>query len=111
MKIKHAYLAVAILGTLIPYCHFGQFLSEHGLNPNEFVSQMQKTNISSFFAWDVILSTLAVVVLVVTEGKRKGMNNLWIYIVFNLVVGVSLALPAFLYARQTKIDKKEPNNG
>jgi hypothetical protein len=32
------------------------------------------------------------------------MKNFWVYIVFNLLVGVSLALPAFLYMRQIKLE-------
>jgi hypothetical protein len=32
------------------------------------------------------------------------MRHLWLYIVANLLVGVSLGLPLFLLARQSKLD-------
>ena len=105
IKSRHIYLLIALLGTIVPYYHFIQFLIENGLNTGIFLEQMLGTNISSFFAWDVILSTLAVVTLIMIEGPKNGMKKLWVYVAFNLVVGVSLALPAFLYARQCKIDK------
>ncbi len=41
-------------------------------------------------------------VLVFTEGRRLGMRHRWVYILCNLVVGVSLALPLFLYVRAGK---------
>ncbi len=106
MKTKHLYLVTAILGTVIPYYYFGQFFMDHGLDIDRFLTQMTINNIASFFTWDVMISSLAVVSFVCIEGKRKGMSYLWVYIFFNLTVGVSLALPAFLYARQLKIEKE-----
>lgn len=106
MKIKHIYLLTALLGTVIPYAHFGRFLWENGFAPDAFFTQMTESNIAAFFTWDVVISTIAVITLVFTEGKRKGMSNLWLYVFFNLTVGVSLALPAFLYARQLNDEKK-----
>jgi hypothetical protein len=32
------------------------------------------------------------------------MSNLWLYIVCNLAVGVSLALPLFLFFRERKLE-------
>jgi len=32
------------------------------------------------------------------------MKHLWVYIASNLLVGVSLALPLFLYVRQEKLE-------
>lgn len=96
---------IAILGTIIPYIYFVQFLLAEGLDVSEFFYQITNKPISSFFTWDVVISTLATITLVFTEGKRMKMKNLWVYVVFNLVVGVSLALPAFLYSRQLKLDQ------
>ena len=104
MKLKHLYLAIAIVGTIVPYYFFIGFLMEHGLNLNLMLDQMFVNGISSFFSWDVIISTFAVVTLVISEGKKLEMKHRWLYIIFNLSVGVSLALPAFLYARELKIE-------
>src|ERR1700682_1477305 len=38
------------------------------------------------------------------KGRRRGMRNLWLYVVCNLAVGVSLALPLFLFFRERKLN-------
>jgi hypothetical protein len=105
MKLRHRYLIIAVLGTVVPYLFFLQFLLENGLDLVLFAEQMLGTEIAAFFTWDVVISTLAVLTLIFTEGRRLQMKNLWLYVVFNLLVGVSLALPAFLYARQKQLDQ------
>ena len=105
MKTKHLYLLAAIAGTIIPYYHFVLFIFEHGIDQVEFLNQMTGSNVASFFTWDVILSSAAVITMVFTEGKLKQMKHLWLYVLFNLLVGVSLALPAFLYMRELQIER------
>lgn len=51
---------------------------------------------------DVIVSSLALWLFVFSEGRRRGMGRLWVYVVCNLTVGVSLALPLFLFFRERK---------
>jgi hypothetical protein len=59
--------------------------------------------IAGFFSIDVILSSLVLWVFVFSEGRRLGMKKLWVFVLLNLAVGVSLALPAFLYVREGKL--------
>ena len=105
MKLHHLYLIIVILGTVIPYLFFLQFLPENGLDLALFAEQMLGTEIATFFTWDVVISTLAVLTLVFTEGLRLQMKNLWLYVAFKLSVDVPLALPAFLYARLKQLDQ------
>lgn len=37
------------------------------------------------------------------QYKRLRMKNLWLYVVCNLAVGVSLALPLFLFFRERRL--------
>lgn len=62
---------------------------------------------SAFFGLDVIVSSLALWLLVFSEGRRRGMRNLWLYVVCNLTVGVSLALPLFLFFRERKLNDEK----
>jgi len=34
------------------------------------------------------------------EGAARGMSHLWVYVACNLAIGLSLALPLFLYVRK-----------
>ena len=94
------YLVLAILGTVLPLSQFIPFLIAHGLNLRLFFEQLFQNSASSFFAMDVIVSSLVLWVFVFSEGHRRKMKNLWIYVLCNLLVGVSLALPLFLFFRE-----------
>lgn len=59
---------------------------------------------SGFFGMDVIVSSLVLWIFVFSEGQRLGMKHLWLYVVCNLVVGVSLALPLFLLFRERALE-------
>jgi lysylphosphatidylglycerol synthetase-like protein (DUF2156 family) len=98
------YLVLCIAGTLLPYSQFIPFLREHGLDLNQFSRQLFATRISTLFAFDVVVSSLVLWFFVYTEGTRLKMRNLWVYVVANLLVGVSLALPLFLLAREFRVD-------
>jgi hypothetical protein len=56
--------------------------------------------ISTFFAVDVIISALVLLIFIFSEGRRLAMKHLWVYVVCTFLVGVSLALPLFLYVRE-----------
>ena len=101
---KQLYLIGAILGTLLPYYFFIQFLWTYGLDVNQLFSQLFANNISAFFGMDVIVSSLVLWVFVFAEGRRLGMKHLWVYVIANLAVGVSLALPLFLYMRESNLE-------
>ena len=102
---KVIYFALCIAGTILPLWQFIPFLREHGLDPSLFFQQLFASPVSGFFGMDVIVSSLTLWVFVYSEGTRLKMQHLWIYVVCNLLVGVSLGLPLFLLMRQAKLDQ------
>jgi len=107
MKPRIIYLCLCVLGTVLPYSQFIPFLGEHGLDLRLFFEQMFSSRIAGFFSMDVIVSSVVLWVLVYVEGRRAKMRHLWAPIAGNLVVGVSLGLPLFLYLREPKIERQE----
>lgn len=99
------YLTLCILGTILPYSQFIPFVVEHGLNLQLFVEQLFANRISSFFGMDLIVSSLVLWTFAFLEGSQLKMKNLWVYVISNLLVGVSLGLPLFLLMRQRQIEK------
>ena len=97
------YLIVAILGTVLPLSQFLPFLATYGFDMPLFFKQLFENRIGAFFGMDVIVSSLALCLFIFTEGPRRGMKNLWVYVICNLTVGVSLALPLFLFFRERKL--------
>ena len=104
MKPRALYLALCILGTVLPGAQLLPFLREHGPNMQLFVQQLFSTRIGAFFGMDVIVSSIVLWVFVLVDGRRDGVTRLWAPIVANLVVGVSLGLPLFLYLRERQLE-------
>ena len=100
--MKNIYLALAFLGTVLPYSQFIPFVREHGLDARLFIEQLFATRIGGFFGMDVIVSSVVLWVFVRAEGRRLGMRHLWAPIAAILTVGVSLGLPLFLYLRERR---------
>ena len=99
MRLRHLYLGLCLLGTVIPYVHLLAFVRTRGLDGETFVDQMFASPVASFFSWDVLVSSAVLWVLVLTEGRRERIRHLWAPLAANLAVGVSLGLPLFLYQR------------
>ena len=103
--MKKLYLILAILGAVLPLSQLIPFLKTHGLDLKLFFTFLFSNGVSGFFGMDVIVSSFVLWLFVFSEGRRLGMRRLWIYIVCNLAVGVSLALPLFLLFRERTLDK------
>jgi hypothetical protein len=104
---QYLYLVLCIVGTVLPCSQLVPFLREHGLDISLLIKDLFANRISSFFGLDVIVSSVVLWVLVLTEGRRQQMRNLWIYIACNLLVGVSLGLPLFLYMRERNTGQRQ----
>ena len=105
MKLKILYLVLCVVGTVLPYSQLIPFLTANGLNMPLLVDQMFANRVAGFFGLDVIVSSIVLWVFVFYEGRRNGIKHLWAPIVANLIVGVSLGLPLFLYMRETQLEK------
>ncbi len=103
MKLKTFYAIACVLGTLLPLRHFYHFLVAHGLDIPEFFSEIYATPIGAFFAADVSCSAVIFLVFIVAEGRRLRIPRYGLP-TLGLMVGVSLALPWFLYLRQRRLD-------
>ncbi len=97
------YLLAAVFGTILPLSHFIPFLAANGLDMQLFFRQLFDNHVSAFFGMDVIVSSFVLWLFVFSEGRRRAMKNLWLYMICNLAVGVSLALPLFLFFRERKL--------
>lgn len=104
--MKILYILAAILGTILPLSQLIPFLKVHGLDLKLFFTLLFSNSVSGFFGMDVIVSSLVLWMFVASEGRRLGMKRLWLYVVCNLTVGVSLALPLFLLFRERALDGK-----
>ena len=103
MKPATLYLGLCVLGTVLPLSPLFDFVREHGLNVGLLFQRAFGEPAGAFFAIDVVVSSLALWVLTLVESRRLGMRHAWAPIAANLLVGVSLGLPLFLYMRERRL--------
>lgn len=98
MKIR--YLALFVLGTVVPYSQLVPWLLANGLDLPQLWRELFANRISSFFGLDVIVSAIVVLSLIHDERRRRGLPRGWLPVAATLLIGVSAGLPLFLYMRR-----------
>ena len=105
MVVQFTYLFLAILGFALPYSLLIPFFIDNSFDLSLFWSQLFANQISTDFAFDLIVSSIVFWFFVFQEGMRLQMKFWWLYIVGNLLIGLSFALPLFLFVRLKKIEQ------
>jgi hypothetical protein len=100
MKPKNLYLGLCFVGFLLPYWQFVPWVALHGLNLAQFARELFANRIGAFFGMDVLVSAIVLLVFMRVESRRVVIRFRWLPIMALLLVGVSLALPLFLYLRE-----------
>lgn len=95
--MKNVYLVAAILGAVIPYYFFLQHVGAEGLALPAFLGAVFATPAASGFAADLFISSFVFWIYMYQAGE--GAPKPWPFIVINLLIGLSCALPAYLYWR------------
>jgi hypothetical protein len=106
MKPKTLYLALCVIGFLLPYSQFFPWVIQHGLNVPLFVRELFANRISAFFGMDVIFSAVTLLLFTRIESARVKIRRRWLVVVAVLTVGVSLGLPLFLYLRELEFERR-----
>jgi hypothetical protein len=106
MKLKMIYLVLCLLGAALPYWQFLPWLAANGFNMPLFVRELFANRIGGFFGMDVLVSAVVLLVFVRSEGRRVGVSAGWLPVIAVLTVGVSLALPLFLYLRERQLEQR-----
>ncbi len=104
MNRKNIYLFLCLLGAAIPYSQFVPWVMENGLHFGLLVRQLFANRISAFFGLDVLVSSAVLLVFMRVEGRLLRMRHRWLPIIALCAVGVSLALPLFLYLRERALE-------
>ncbi len=107
MNRKNIYLFLCLLGAAIPYSQFVPWVMENGLHLGLLVRQLFANRISAFFGLDVLVSSAVLLVFIRVEGRLLRMRHRWPPIVGLCAVGVSLALPLFLYLRERALEESK----
>lgn len=97
--MKTFLIVCCVIGIVVPYWFAIPFFVIHGPNFRLFVEEIFATRISSFFAADLIISSVIFLMWSRREARDKNIRGWWLVLVSNLAVGLSLALPLYLLKR------------
>ncbi len=90
------YLVLAVLGAVIPMAFFASFFLREGINLLGFVESVFANAAAGGFTADLLISSFVFWVFLFSKNG-KGPKP-WLYIGLNLCIGLSCALPAYLWA-------------
>jgi hypothetical protein len=107
MKLKHVYLFLSVLSVALTFSQLIPFMKEHGGDMVLLFRQGFETYGAGFLTMDLLGVALAATVFIVVEGRRLKMRKLWLPIVSIFAVGISLALPMFLYMREIHLERNK----
>lgn len=98
--MKKIYLFLAIIGAIVPYLFFFQFIQAEGINIITFVSALFVNGAAGGFSADLLLTSFIFWLFMFLQVKESNGPKPALFIVLNLTIGLSCALPAYLYARE-----------
>jgi hypothetical protein len=93
--MKNVYLVAAIVGAVIPLALFAEHFAVAGYDPGAFVRAVFANPAAAGFAADVLISS-AVFWMLMGVRRPDGPAPLP-FIVLNCAIGLSCALPAYLF--------------
>lgn len=99
--MKRIYLGLAILGALIPYLYFINFFGQQGLNLPAFLSALFVNGAAAGFTVDLLIASVVFWLYMFQQRRADRGPNPALFIAINLTIGLSCALPAYLYARES----------
>lgn len=98
--MKNIYLGLAILGTVVPYYFFIQFFQHHGVDLASFLNGLFVNGAAGGFSADLLITSSVFWLYMFQQQKDEKGPNPVVFIAINLFIGLSCALPAYLYFRE-----------
>ncbi len=96
--MKYFYLGLAIVGAVVPYIFFIQHFGEIGFDLLAFFRALFVNPAAAGFTVDLVISSVVFWIAILFRHHHGVGPAPWLFIVLNLTIGLSCALPAYLYA-------------
>jgi hypothetical protein len=98
MTIRTLFLVLAIVGGIVPIIFFGQHFASVGFGPVNFVAALFANPAAGGFTSDLLLSSLVFWIAMFYRRSQGRGPRPTLYVLLNLFIGLSCALPAYIYA-------------
>jgi len=100
--MKQLYLVLAIVGAIVPYVFFFPYFQTYGFDPLLFIYALFDNGAAGGFSADLLLASFIFWLFMFQQVKESDGPKPYLFIVLNLTIGLSCALPAYLYARESE---------
>lgn len=103
--MKNVYLVLAVIGAVVPYVFFFNFIGTAGFDLTAFVGALFVNGAAGGFSADLLITSAVFWIYMFNRAEGPGP---WLYVVLNLSIGLSCAVPAYLYtvARRAEAAQK-----
>jgi hypothetical protein len=99
MNYKTLYLILAVLGAAIPCIFFAGFIQENGFDLMAFLEAAYANGAAGGLTSDLLISSFAFWAVMIEMWRSDKGPAPWGFIVVNLLIGLSFALPLYLFVR------------
>ena len=103
--MKNFYLIAAAIGAVAPYATYYGYLA-YVPGSSGALSLAWGNPIAAATLTDFTISCLVFWPFVYVESKKLGIRYWWLFVVTNIFIGLSFALPAFLYVRERRLTSR-----
>ncbi len=84
----------------MPYIFFFQFIKAEGLSLLAFSQALFVNGAAGGFSADLLFTSFVFWLFMFVQQKRTQGPKPYLFIILNLMIGLSCALPAYFYARE-----------
>ncbi len=112
-RLAVAYIIIGVIAWALTSLHLPAYLSSGFAVGTEMFwkdALFNSNAAAKFLTVDILMLALAVLIWMVIEARVRAMRGVAVYILLALFVGISLAVPLFLAARERHIARTEPDN-
>lgn len=104
MKIpRYVYLILAIVGTIVPWFFFGRYAIEVG-GLGAMLADWTANDAVRGITADISIAIIAFWVWMTADALKHKVRHWWVVFPANLLVGLSLALPLYLWMRAGAVE-------
>ena len=112
--LKWIYLALAILGAILPTLANVEYVNSYGpgFDIANFISLANINPAARSLSRDLLIGASSIFIWIVSEARRLNMKHLWVVILSNFLIAFAFAAPLFLYLRELRlaeINRIEPD--
>ena len=101
------YYAIALIALIATWRQNLAFQSDIGGNLVETFAQfwpaLLESRPSASITVDIFLFALAAVIWMVLEARRLQVRYVWLYVLFGILIAISVTFPLFLVARERRL--------